>query len=225
MNRPYMYYDGDSFSCRLNENETRTTGHFLASKFNWKLDHYGHDGKTVDKIIRSSQRYSWEKPGSFMFIGIGVPLRLEQYKNSDKGFANYKYKFYPQEHSVETVSIQNFDSKENLDMFDDQFLQTTTLFKLVALHDFLLYNKIDFVIHNLGWNYKVDEFPLAQGLCDEVNRRPRMLNFFECSLHDLMQLNNNKPLDYGEFGWNGHPDEAGHEMYADFLEENIKQYV
>ena len=222
-----LYYDGDSFSCSLPHDQTVTTGHVLAHQLNYRLDHYGHNGKTVDKIVRNSMRYSWENTDCYMCIGVGVVNRLEAHDaNPD---AVYPYKNYTQEHCVKTVKVEDVD-RENIEMFNDQYLQITTLYKLIALHDYLLYNKHKFVIHNLGYNYfgkdgdDISSFAFAQGVQQQVENRPRLLNFFENSFHQLCKQHNLKPWDYDQYGWNGHPDELGHSMYADYLLEKIKHY-
>ena len=55
-----LYYDGDSFSCMLPPGETQTTGHVIADRLGYELEHYGLIGKSPAQTIRSSVRYSFE---------------------------------------------------------------------------------------------------------------------------------------------------------------------
>ena len=52
---------------------------------------------------------------------------------------------------------------------------------------------------------------------DQIQSRPRFINMFENSLHQIMQDNNLTPWDHDQYGWAGHPDEKGHSAYADYL--------
>jgi len=54
---------------------------------------------------------------------------------------------------------------------------------------------------------------------DEVEKRPRIVNFFKDSFHNLMQRENFVPFNYDLYQWNGHQEGPGHEYYAKYLHE------
>jgi hypothetical protein len=74
-------------------------------------------------------------------------------------------------------------------------------------------------------DYDRSNYLFNDGVKEQIIARPRIINFYENSLHSLLERNNIKPWDYDKYKWIGHPDEAGHLMYADFLWEHIKKYV
>jgi len=214
-----VYYDGDSFSCMLPPGETQTTGHIISKHYGLELDHYGFVGKNSDKIIRSSMRYSFDNKKSLMLIGIGAILRTEIYTDDVLPF-DYPYKFFHQEHSIQT--LYGPDAEKYADLLHWQYKENCILMNLIALHDYLSYNNVNFIIHNLGNDYFLDEeYAFAYGIHSEIRSRKRIVNFYENSLHSLMKEKNMKPWDYDRYGWEGHPDEQGHAMYADFLMEHI----
>lgn len=220
---PSLYYDGDSFSCDLRVGETKTTGHVIAERLGYELNHYGFHKKNPSKIIRSAMRYSFNKSDALMLIGIGVTARLEIPITEVKPF-RYGHNFFHEEHNV--IPIHGEDCKPYVNLLEWQYIETCTLFNLITLHDYLLYNNINFLIHNLASNYCSDpDYIFASGVESQIRNRPRIVNFYENSLHSLMKDNDMKPWDYDKYGWMGHPDEKGHAMYADFLMEHIEKYV
>ena len=76
-----LYYDGDSYSLGLPQGQTKTTGHVIADRLGYELEHYGCQGKSPAQIIRSSVRYSLEDIPCFMAIGFGVISRLETFSD------------------------------------------------------------------------------------------------------------------------------------------------
>ena len=218
-----LYYDGDSHSCKLPRRQTQTTGHVIADRLGYELEHYGFPSKSPAQTIRSSVRYSLENTRCFMAIGIGVISRLEWFSEKVPYIPKKpaEYKRWLEEDSIN--SLQIFDtSAETQKLFQWQYMEVNLLFNLIQLHDYLLYNGKNFIIHNLGHNITVDEdFVFSNKIYDEVRRRPRFVNMFENSLHSQMEEKNMKPWDFDTYGWNGHPDEQGHLMYADYLMEHI----
>jgi len=218
-----LYYDGDSFSCMLPPGETQTTGHVIADRLGYELEHYGFIGKSPAQTIRSSVRYSFEDVPCFMAIGIGVISRLETFSEEIPDIPNKpaEYKRWREEDSINSVQI--FDtSAETQQLFHWQYMEANLLFNLIQLHDYLLYNDKNFIIHNLGFDIRVDQdFVFSNKIYDEIRRRPRFINMFENSLHSQMKEKNTKPWDFNKHDWYGHPDEQGHLMYADYLMEHI----
>lgn len=227
-----FYYDGDSFSCSLPTGQTKNTGHILSSRLGYDMKHYGFPGKAPSQIIRSAMRYSFDNKDAFMCIGIGAYYRLEYHSNEYIPI-NHPFDLHESEECIhplrgETLSKMKLESVFS-ELFHWQYLETQLLFNLVALHDFLMYNNINFVIHNLGMNFskftKKNEFPFAAGVKAQIDDRPRILNFYKDSLHNLMLDKNIKGYDYNLYKEWAHPDEHGHAMYADYLWEEIHQYV
>lgn len=211
-----IYYDGDSYSYMGVETNT---GNFLSHHYNSELLHYGYSGKNPEKIIRTAQRHSLINNNTMYFIGIGVPDRLEIF--IDDVDYNYPNMYMIEEHSAKTLPIENV-GKEVIDCFSHDFVRYKLLSKIIMLHDFLIFHNKDFVIHNLGMNYDKDlEFDFGNQWIIEVDKRPRILNFFENSLHDLMDKNDMPGWDYDQYGYYAHPTEEGHKMYAEYL---IDQY-
>jgi len=223
-----LYYDGDSFTLPP-QGESITTGHILADRLSLQLVHYGFPSKVPAQIIRTAMRYSFNKPKGFMVIGIGINSRLEQHTEDTKLFKHWtrhqRYKFYSEEHCMVTIEPGDVP-REIINIFHWQCMEVQTLFNLIALHDYLMYNNINFIIHNLGTNFTIDpEHEFGKGIKEQVDARPRILNFYENSLHSLMIQHNLPGWDYDKYQDKAHPDKAGHAMYADFLWEYIKTYV
>lgn len=221
-----LYYDGDSHSCLLPSGETQTAGHIIANRLGYELDHYGFGGKSPPQIIRSSIRYSFEDFPLLMLIGIGVNSRLESYSDEIIDINRLhtggpEYKIWQEEQGSYNFSVIHA-TQETQKLFHWQFMEVNLLFNLLQLHDYLLHNNVNFLIHNLGRNFAIDyDFIFSNKIYDQIKSRPRIVNMFENSLHSLMKDANIKPFDFDQFGWDGHPDELGHAMYADYLMEHI----
>lgn len=223
-----FYYDGDSFSCAGVENNT---GHFLASSLGLELKHYGFFQKSYEQIIRSAIRYTFQPNSNdtFFCIGIGVANRLDGH--SDKPIRNYEMDYFEEEDYTRTVSIfdNTTEAKKNtilLDQLENNFIRTKILFNLVTLHDYLLYNGHKFIIHNLDINYRLHyRNNFSKNIIEQVKSRPRIVNFFENSLHDLMHEKNIRGFDYDLYGKMAHPGEDGHSMYANFLTPYVEEYI
>ena len=222
-----FYYDGDSYSHFLPSGQQITTGHILAERLGFNLEHYGFPGKSPAEIIRSAIRYSLCEQDSFMAIGIGVVQRLEYFTDEVPRYRNLgnKYKRWSEEDSIRSLVIHEA-TKETQELFHWQYMEVNVLFNLLQLHDYLSYNNINFIIHNLGFNFDIDnDFVFANKIYEQIQSRPRFINMFENSLHNMMQDNNLIPWDYNKFKWHGHPDENGHAFYADYLLNYVDKYL
>ena len=218
-----LYYDGDSHSCFLPPNQKITTGHILAKRYRLDLEHYGYPGKSPAEIIRSAVRYSLCEQDSFMIIGIGVVQRLEHFTDDVPSYSirDNEYKRWREEDSIKSFQI-SYATRETQQLFHWQYMEVNVLFNLLQLHDYLSHNNKNFIIHNLGFNFDIDnDFVFANKIYEQIQSRPRFINMFENSLHQIMQDNNLTPWDHDQYGWAGHPDEKGHAAYADFLLDSI----
>lgn len=227
-----IYYDGDSFSFMGVE---KNTGHYLADFYNVELDHYGFAGKTPLQSIRSAMRYVFtgQAKNTFMCIGIGVGSRIDVHMNSDETHlkGNFPFKAWPEESGTKCLEIRNLierkvDKKTILELTTPDYLRTKVLIDLILLHDFLLQNNVKFIIHNLDINYIIDkDYIFQNGIREQIESRPRLVNFLQNSLHDLMHEKNIKGWDYKDYGFMAHPGEDGHRMYTDFLISHINKYM
>ena len=215
-----LYYDGSSFSHLLPTGQNKNTGHYVAEKLGLELDHYGHNGKGIEKIIRSAMRYSFTNKDALMLIGFGSNQVLEVHTDDPGDFVKFPYKSFTEEHCV--IPLQGEDLLRYADLTEWQYCETKALFNIILLHDYLELNDVNFLIHNLGSDYYYDsDFEFGKGVAEQVNARPKILNFYKNSLHSIIKDANLKPWDYEHFGWHGHADTHGHSVYADFLMEHI----
>jgi len=218
-----LYYDGDSHSMALPAGQKTTTGHILAQRLGLDLEHYGFTRKSPAQIIRSAIRYSLSEQDSLMLIGIGVVQRLEHFTDDVPSYSirDNEYKRWREEDSIKSFQITDA-TRETQQLFDWQYMEVNVLFNLLQLHDYLSHNNKNFIIHNLGFNFDIDnDFVFANKIYEQIQSRPRFINMFENSLHQIMQDNNLTPWDHDQYGWAGHPDEKGHAAYADFLLDSI----
>lgn len=218
-----LYCDGDSWSI-ANNNEGNVMGYYLAELMGYEMENYGHSGKSVDKVIRSAQRHVLSNKNTAYMIGIGHTQRFDTSTGEVVVDINYPYLSMPSEREVETVRISDFvdiDKKfaeQFIKWFEYPFLEYQTLSKLVMLHDFLKYHKVDFIIHNLGFDYNYDpDYEFGKQWLVEVEKRPRLINFFTDSFHSIMQKENFKPYNFTEHKWAGHQTGPGHKFYAKYL--------
>ena len=218
-----LYYDGDSHSMALPAGQKTTTGHILAQRLGLDLEHYGFTRKSPAQIIRSAIRYSLSEQDSLMLIGIGVVQRLEHFTDDVPSYSirDNEYKRWREEDSIRSFQISDA-TRETQQLFHWQYMEVNVLFNLLQLHDYLSHNNKNFIIHNLGFNFDIDnDFVFANKIYEQIQSRPRFINMFENSLHQIMQDNNLTPWDDDQYGWAGHPDETGHAAYADFLLDSI----
>ena len=217
-----LYCDGDSWSVS-NNHVGNVMGHYLAELMGCEMENYGHSGKSIDKIIRSAQRHVLLNKNTCYMIGIGHTQRFDT-STGEVVDIKYPYLSMQSEREVETVRINKFvdaDKKfaeQFMNWFEYPFLEYQTLSKLVMLHDFLLFHNIDFIIHNLAFDYAYDlDYEFGKQWIHEVEKRPRIINFFTDSFHSLMQKENFKPFNYHAYKWSGHQTGPGHKFYAEYL--------
>lgn len=220
-----FYYDGDSFSFVCVENNT---GSILAQRLGLDLIHHGIVKKSPRAIIRTAFRYCAKglHRDTFMCIGLGVSARLD-YVKDERNTLGAASPIMAEELYTHTVTVDDVaKNKQMLDLYSFDFMETNILIDLIMLHDYLLLNGARFIIHNLGKNYHDDlHWPFSMNIKNEIDKRPRIVNFYKDSLHDLMAEKNLRGYDYAEFGFMSHPDEAGHRMYADFLLPHVMKYI
>lgn len=219
-----LYCDGDSWSV-ANNGAGNVMGHYLAELMGYEMENYGHSGKSVDKVIRSVQRHVLSNSDTAYMIGIGHTQRFDT-STGEEVQMKYPFLSMKSEMDVESVRINKLVdtnkvfAEQFIKWFEYPFLEYQTLSKLVLLHDFLKHHKVDFIIHNLGFDYDYDpEYEFGKQWLDEVEKRPRIVNFFKDSFHNLMQRENFVPFNYDLYQWNGHQEGPGHEYYAKYLHE------
>ena len=231
-----IYYDGDSFSIMTGlASIEKNTGDFLSDYFNLKLMHYGYPGKNPEASIRSAMRYVFSGQGkdTFMCIGIGVAGRLDIHLDDSVDYGIYRLEYWPEETGTGSLILDpemlgsfSANKKLILGLTQHDYVRTKILFDLILLHDFLLQNNVKFIIHNLDINYQIDkDYIFQKGLIEQLESRPRIVNFLKNSLHDLMYEKNVKGWDYDQFGFMAHPGPNGHKMYAEFLIPYIEKYI
>lgn len=227
-----IYYDGDSFSILTGPDSVENnTGNFLSTYFNFDLKHYGFPGKNPEAVIRSAMRYVFaeQDKDTFMCIGVGVADRLDGHVDNRPYHNISRLDYWPEESGTGTLSIGHkaleADKKVILGLTQQDYVRTKLLLNLILLHDFLLQNNIKFIIHNLGINYQLDkDYIFQKGLPEQLESRPRIVNFLKNSLHDLMYEKNIKGWDHDRHGVMSHPGPDGHKMYAEFLIPYIEKY-
>jgi len=219
-----LYCDGDSWSVSTN-NIGEPMGYHLAKLMGYGIENYGHPGKSIDKIIRSAQRHvlSNKNTAYTYMIGIGHTQRFDTSTGKVVDI-KYPYLSMSSEREVESVRINDLvdtDKKfaeQFIKWFEYPFLEYQTLSKLVMLHDFLKYHNVDFIIHNIGFDYDYDpDYEFGKQWIHEVEKRPRIINFFSDSFHSLMEQENYIPFNFEKYGWMGHQTGPGHEFYAKYL--------
>ena len=219
-----LYCDGDSWSVATN-NIGEPMGYHLAKLMGYNMENYGHNGKSVDKIIRSVQRHVLSNTDTAYMIGIGHTQRFDT-STGEVADIKYPYLSMSSEREVESVRINDLvdtDKKfaeQFIKWFEYPFLEYQTLSKLVMLHDFLKYHNVDFIIHNIGFDYDYDpDYEFGKQWIHEVEKRPRIVNFFKNSFHSIMQRENFVPFNFDLYQWNGHQEGPGHQYYAEYLHE------
>lgn len=219
-----LYCDGDSWSVS-NNSVGDVMGHYLAELMGCEMENYGHPGKSVDKVIRTVQRHVLSNSDTAYMIGIGQTVRFDM-STGEVVQMKYPFLYMESERGIESLRsdfLMNTNrafAEQFIKLFEYPFLEYQTLSKLVLLHDFLKYHKVDFIIHNLGFDYDYDpEYEFGKQWLDEVEKRPRIVNFFKDSFHSLMQRENFVPYNYDLYKWNGHQEGPGHKYYAEYLHE------
>jgi len=219
-----LYCDGDSWSVR-NNGVGKVMGWYLSNLMGYNMENYGHSGKSVDKVIRSVQRHVLSNSDTAYMIGIGQTARFDM-STGEVVQMKYPFLYMESERGIESLRsdvLSNTNrafAEQFIKLFEYPFLEYQTLSKLVSLHDFLKYHKVDFIIHNLGFDYDYDpEYEFGKQWLAEVEKRPRIVNFFKDSFHSIMQKENFVPFNYNLYQWNGHQEGPGHKYYAEYLHE------
>ena len=226
-----IYCDGDSWSVITGNHDDLPMGYWFGNALGRTMENYGHAGKSVDKTIRNTQRHVLANKDKdyFYFVGIGHTQRFDTSDGETLPNHKYLYEMMISEQYVQSVSVDFLQKQDRsfaecfFRMFEYPFLEYQTLSKLIMLHDFLTFHGVDFIIHNIGFDYDYDpDYEFGKQFLHEVEQRPRMINFFENSFHSYMRDNGVQAFNHKEYGWMGHFESEGHKLYADFLLEKYR---
>ena len=103
-----LYCDGDSWSV-LTKGIGDPMGYHLSKAMNCTMENYGHPGKSIDKVIRSTQRHVLQQADvsshndTLYMIGIG---HLQRFDTATGKEANIRYPYLKMQSETGITSVQ-----------------------------------------------------------------------------------------------------------------------
>ena len=171
-------------------------------------------------LIGQQQEYCWET--DYFLIGIPPLERLTVFDNHKD--TKYTRQVLSKDWSIqhETVLCHNgleiikgHEAKDMILHLDRSWLETQTLNSIFLLTQWLDSKNANYVIHSLGKAFDADNMwgPTVFNL-QYCKDHPRCI-LFE-NTYNSININLNKPVDFGLYGWNGHHGPAGNKHFFEF---------
>lgn len=113
-------------------------------------------------------------------------------------------------------------NKESILELEFEVLECELYSQLITLVGFLRNHQKRYYIVNNSRNYSDSPLPPRDEYVKQIKLIPEVLNWFSGSKYEFLEKNNIRPVDFDEYGFDGHLDSHGHKLYADYLLDLIK---
>lgn len=113
--------------------------------------------------------------------------------------------------------LEDILNKQAISQLDFEVLECELYIQLIGLIEFLRTHRKQFYIVNNSTDYSDQPLPMRDLYVSYIKQCPEVLNWFAGSKYSFFEQNGHKPVDYEQYGWHGHLDPKGHEMYAKYL--------
>jgi hypothetical protein len=174
-------------------------------------------------LIGQQQEYNWEQ--DYFLIGIPVLERLTVFDNYKD--TRYNRQVVSKDWTVQDepllchtgLQIIKGHNAQNMAIYlDRSWVETQTLNSIFLLTQWLDSKKANYVIHTLGKTFDDNNIwgptTFNLGYCKD---HPRCILFEKT--YFSVNINLNKPVDFDQYGWNGHHGSAGNKH---FFETSLK---
>lgn len=105
---------------------------------------------------------------------------------------------------------------------DYEVLECELYAQLIGCIELLLTRNKKFYVINNTRDFSAEPLPMRDCYVNYIKNTAQVLNWFENSRVSYAKQHNIKPVDYDQYGWDGHFDAEGHKLYAEYLFNLIK---
>ena len=162
-------------------------------------------GRSNDMMIKLVIRHCLENPNlpTFYIINITTIFRFDLTS--------------PQSHTLHDILTPLAIAK-----LDFETIECTLYAKLIGLIEFLRARNKPFLIINNGKNFSDDQLPMRDAYVKYFKQEPNLINWFDNSrIYFQENVTKIKPVDFDQYGWNGHDGANGHARYYEMLKSRL----
>jgi len=121
-----------------------------------------------------------------------------------------------------TNSLHNILNKTAIAELDHETIECSLYAHLIGLMEFLKARDKKFLIVNNSKPFTSDPLPMRDPYVEYVKQEPRVLNWFNNSRTQFHEtVSKIKPVDFDQYGWDGHDGVDGHQAYFEMLSAQI----
>ena len=217
-----LYNVGDSHTCY-----NLGAGH--ASTATWcpdVKDHYWYkiamqDYKCTNFINNSVPGISNDR-----MLKLVITHCLENLKKSTLYIINITTIFRFDLTSHRSHTLHNILTPAAISELDFETLECTLYAHLIGLIEFLKAHNKDFLIINNGKNFNDDKLPMRDAYVTYFKQEPRIINWFDNSrIYFQENVTHIRPVDFADYGWNGHDGPDGHREYYNMLSGRLPKHT
>ena len=121
-----------------------------------------------------------------------------------------------------TNSLHNILNKTAIAELDHETIECSLYAHLIGLMEFLKARNKKFLIVNNSKPFTSDPLPMRDPYVEYFKQEPRVLNWFNNSRTQFHEtVSKIKPVDFDQYGWDGHDGAEGHRAYFEMLSARI----
>lgn len=157
-------------------------------------------GRSNDSMIKSVMKHCLETiQPTLYFINITTIFRIDL-------------------DGTNSYTLHNILTPSAISKINFETIECTLYSQLIGLIEFLKSHNKNFLIVNNGKNFSDDMLPERDAYIAYFKKEPRILNWFDNSrIYFQENVTKIKPVDFNQYGWNGHDGPEGHQAYYEML--------
>jgi len=226
-----LYVIGDSYTTpdccvQVDDSYWKKFGQFIQAD---TIVNHSHPGKCNQSMFRNAMRFCLDNSDKkiFVLVGLTTIFRLDY---QDTSFENIKNKNNGNEAEIfiHNLELQNASHEELDKWFIEKWTYEHTFCNLVnaiiAHSSFFKSRNIDYLIHNCSSPLHEDiDSPFLKSFCLELGKDYKIPNLFGNTYLSLNKDRGIKPVDFQQYGWNGHHGKEGNQVYFEYLKQIYNQ--
>jgi hypothetical protein len=215
-----LYNLGDSHTCYNIRDEHASNGTWCPNL----EDHYWYK---IAVLYGCKQIINESMPGrsNDTMIKLAIKHCLENPKLSTLYIVNITTIFRFDLTTPHSHTLHNILTQKAIQELDFETIECTLYAHLIGLIEFFKSHNKQFLIINNGKNFSDNQLPMRDVYIEYFKKEPRILNWFDNGRIWFQEnVTKIKPVDFAQYGWNGHDGPAGHQRYFDMLANKLKHH-
>jgi len=128
--------------------------------------------------------------------------------------------------SPHSYTLHNILTPDAISVINFETIECTLYAKLIGLMEFLKARNKPFLIINNGKNFSDEPLPMRDSFVQYFKQDSRILNWFDnARIYFQENVTKIKPVDFNQYGWNGHDGPEGHRYYYEMLKLRLPKLL